>query len=349
MFDFFKILAEEPEKIRKSIFLLLKFILCSILTSCLYILIFGNYKLISMEHPIIWSELFDFIISGKVIIVAFIYLVCNTFLFDLLPIMPNHILDWILNKVTKKNPEIKDNKLIRIILERLKVINIDKEENIKIGKNFKEFYEILFSFHLNGTKAEVYEFKNSLMNQTLKTYYGFVFVFYLCIDFEKSIFLNCLIAIGFTINILFYICLHFIIFFFDTNGDDILNGLKGLNTTEQIDVFFAKNNIKYSKTDTPIKNNFSRMVYLGNKEIIIDFYYGNFRLSSRQIQRFINVTLNNDKKNILILSNQKLTTEAKKLVKENKNIISVLCYEDEIELKRKLFNQLAEKRVFKPN
>lgn len=343
MFDIFKILAEEPQKIRRSIFILLKFTLNTIAASCLYVLIFKKYDLISFEHPAIWNEIYHFIISGNIIIVFFIYLVCNFLLFDILTIIPKFLLNFISKKIFSNNPDFKDNKSIRIILNVFNVIETDKnDKKIKIGHNFEEFYDLLFSYQHKETKQEIYSFRNSLMNETLHSYFVFVFVFILFINLEKSTLLNYLIGLGLVLNSILYMLLHFAIDFFNNNGENILYGLKSLQINEQVDTFLEENHFRFSKDDSPIKNNFSKMIYINKKEILLDSFFGKYPLPSRQIQRFINVTLNNDKENIVVLSNQKLTKKAKKLLKENNKTIAVLVYENEDDINHKLYNHFVD-------
>ena len=210
MFEIVKTLAEEPAKLRKLIFFILKFILSAIVSSKLYTWVFGEFELLNLAIPQFWNELYHFILSGNVVIVFFIYLVSRFLLFDVFASIPDLILNSISKNIFSNEMDLNDNDLIRIILKSLDVITFNKQtKKVGIGENFDNFYEILNLYQHKETKDEVYSLKKSLMNETLHIYFVFVLVYSFFLEVEKSGLFTTILIIGLVINVLSYLIILF--------------------------------------------------------------------------------------------------------------------------------------------
>lgn len=108
MIETVKELIEEPEKLKKMIVLLIRLILISVFTSSLYIHIFDKYELLDIKSNMFWNELYIFFISGRALIVAFLYFTLKVILFDIIAEMGAFILRYTVKLATKKKSKFKD-------------------------------------------------------------------------------------------------------------------------------------------------------------------------------------------------------------------------------------------------
>lgn len=343
MFEIVKTLAEEPAKLRKLIFFILKFILSAIVSSKLYTWIFGEFELINLTIPEFWNELYNFILSGNVVIVFFIYLVSRFLLFDVFASIPNLILNSISKGLFSNKTDLSDNDLIRILLKSLDVITFDKQtKKIGIGESFDNFYEVLNLYQHKENKDEVYSFKNSLMNETLHIYFVFFLIYSCFLNIEKSGLFTTILIIGLVINVLIYFIIYFLIQFFNNNGKDILFGLNLLCTEKVLIEFLKDHKVLFSENEKQKGNKLSKFIVLNGEEALIDIYTGKIPITKYALERYIQQAINNNVKKLILISDKRLTTEAKELMKKNELDFDFIYFKNHLSLNNKLYNLIFD-------
>lgn len=336
MFDFVKILVEEPAKLRKFVFFVLKFILSVIVTSKFYSWIYGKYILVDFTFPEFWNELYDFILSGNILLVFFLYLVSHSLLFDVFASIASLILNSISKNLFSNKKDLNDNDLIRVILKSLEVITFDKQtKKAGIGENFDGFYLVLNSYQNNQTKEEVHSFKNSFMNETLHVYFVFVLIYFCFLEVEKANIFTTVLLIGLVINVFLYLILYFSIQFFNSNGKNILFGLNILNIEKVIVEFLNDNRVPFSENDKNLNNILSKFIIFKDKECVIDIYTGKTPITKLSMDRYLQQALKSNKKKLILVSEKRLTTKAKKCLKNNQVDIDFIYYKSTVNLNKK--------------
>lgn len=343
MFEILKTLVEEPAKLRKLVFFILKFILSAIVSSKLYSWIFGEFKLIKFTIPEFWDELYHFVFTGNILVVFFLYLVSRFLLFDVFSSIPSWFLNYISKNIFTKKADLKDNDLIRVLLKSLDVIKFDKEsKKVGVGEYFDTFYNILNLYQHKETKDEVYSFKNSLMNETLHIYFVFFLIYSCFLNIEKSGLFTTILIIGLVINVLIYFIIYFLIQFFNNNGKDILFGLNLLSTEKVLIEFLKDHKVLFSETEKQKGNKLSKFIVLNGKEAVIDIYTGKIPITKYALERYIQQAINNNVKKLILISDKRLTTEAKELMKKNELDFDFIYFKNHLSLNNKLYNLIFD-------
>lgn len=337
MFDFAKMLVEEPAKRRQFIFFVLKFILSAIVTSKFYSLIYGEYELINFTIPEFWNELYNFILSGNSVVVFFIYLVCHFLLFDVFASIPSLILNSISKGLFSNKADLKDNDFIRFLLKKLSVITFDnKTKKPGIGENFEEFYSLLNLYQNQETKQEVRSFRNSFMNETLHVYFVFVLIYFCFLELEKSGLFTIVLIIGLVINIFSYLILYFFIQFFNSNGKEIIFGLHLLSIENSIVEFLNDNRILFTENEKPLRNKLSKFIVFNDTEFVIDIYLDRIPITKSILERYVQQAIKKNIKRIVLVSDKKSSIQAKKNMKNNKIKIDFIYFKNHLALNKKL-------------
>ena len=343
MFELLKTLVEEPAKLRKLVFFILKFILSAIVSSKLYSWIFGEFKLIKLTIPEFWDELYHFVFTGNILVVFFLYLVSRFLLFDIFSSIPSWFLNYISKNIFTKKADLKDNDLIRVLLKSLDVIKFDKEtKKVGVGEYFDTFYNILNLYQHKENKDEVYSFKNSLMNETLHIYFVFFLIYSCFLNIEKSGLFTTILITGLVINILIYFIIYFLIQFFNNNGKDILFGLNLLSTEKVLIEFLKDHKVLFSENEKQIGNKLSKFIVLNGKEAVIDIYTGKRPITKYALERYIQQAINNNVKKLILISDKRLTTEAKELMKKNELDFDFIYFKNHLSLNNKLYNLIFD-------
>ena len=343
MFEILKTLVEEPAKLRKLVFFILKFILSAIVSSKLYSWIFGEFKLIKLTIPEFWDELYHFVFTGNILVVFFLYLVSRFLLFDVFSSIPSWVINYISKNIFNNKADIKDNELIRILLKSLDVIKFDKEtKKVGVGEYFDTFYNILNLYQHKETKDEVYSFKNSLMNETLHIYFVFFLIYSCFLNIEKSGLFTTILITGLVINILIYFIIYFLIQFFNNNGKDILFGLNLLSTEKVLIEFLKDHKVLFSENEKQKGNKLSKFIILNGKEAVIDIYTGKRPITKYALERYIQQAINNNVKKLILISDKRLTTEAKELMKKNELDFDFIYFKNHLSLNNKLYNLIFD-------
>lgn len=320
MIETFKILIEEPEKFKKFIVLIIRFILISIFTSLFYGYIFGTYELLDFKSNDFWNDLYHFFITGRALIVVLIYLTCKVILFDVFAELLASLLRGFVNKVTNNKSHFKDSFLIRLVLTLFGIISIDdRTKNVVLGENYEQFYDILMVYQHKEGKQEIHGIKNSLMNETLHSYFVFTILFFFFMDLTQFQLLTAIVILGLILSSLSYLSLCVIIEFFDVNGAELLFGLNLFKQEKFVTSFLNEHHIQILENkERP--NQLSKKINFKNAEYSLEFYPGKSKIMSHMVKRMINRTANNNLAGTIIITDKPISEASRKLLKKNKSI-----------------------------
>lgn len=340
MFETVRVLIEEPERLRKILVFIIKFILVSIFTSVLYIHVFGRYELLNFKDGKFWDDIYNFIISGRILTVLLFYLASKLILFDLMAEIPALILRCIVNWMIRDKTNFKDNMLIRFVLELFGVIQFDnKNKRATLGKNYEQFYEMLSVYENTDAKKEIHNIKNSLMSETLHSLFVFTVLYFSMLEVIHVPFITVLLLSGLLVSCLAYYGLTVIFEFFDINGGELLFGLSILHQEKLLTEFLKEHHIAIIEEHS---SQFSKRVKLKEGEFNIELFPVKQKIVSHMIQRLLNRTANNSLSGAFLITDKPISATAKKLLKTERNI-KVIFADSDTKLIKKLEKHFLEK------
>lgn len=342
MIETFKILIEEPEKLRKFVVFLIRFIIISIFSSVLYEHIFGEYELLDYKEQTFLADLYSFFMSGRVLIIGLIYLSCKVVIFDIATEIPASLLRGLVNITTRNKSNFKDSHVIRFVLNAFGILSIDEKANkVSLGKNYELFYDIVSIYHKKEARKDIHGIKHTLMNETLHSYFAFSFLFFFFTDFQQSHLLVALVLSGLLLSSISYYGISIIIEFFDINAAELLFGLNLFKQEKFVTSFLKEHFIRIIE-DEKRNDQLSKKISFKSAEYSLEFYPGKTKISSPMVQRIINRTANNNLAGTIIITDKPLTDTGKQLLKKNKNI-KVIYATTEKKLRSKLEEYFFEK------
>lgn len=343
MIELLKTLTEEPAKVRKFIIFCLKIILNSIVTSKLYTGFYGHYKILNWKEINLWQDIFDFFVSGQVLAVVFLFLFSKVLLFDILSELPSLILNYI-KRTNKDNLGIFNKGILRDFLLLFKVIRQDSQsKKVTIGHNFNIFYTILADFQKKSTKEEVNNLTHSFLSEIVTIYFIFLIVFYGFTDIDFNLFIDSIFILGFLFFSITYIYTYKLITFFIENDSEIFRAISTLYFEDLISKSLSKFKISFSDYKIMKDFIFLKNLTLNNQNCLLFFYGGELSLSSEGIEHCLKLKTKNELKSIFLITNSNLTDKAKKLVKENNEIFSIIDFKNDKELYKKLESNFYDK------
>lgn len=340
MFETVRVLIEEPEKLRKVVVFIIKFILISVFTSVLYIHVFGKYELLNFKDEKFWDDIYNFIITGRILTIVLFYLASKLILFDLVAEIPALILRGIVNWIIRDKSNFRDNMLIRFILELFGVIQFDsKRKRATLGKNYEQFYEMLYVYENTEAKKEIHNIKNSLMSETLHSLFVFAILYFTTLDTIHVPFITILLLSALLVSCLAYYGLTVIFEFFDINGGELLFGLSILHQEKILTEFLKEHHIEINEEHS---SQFSKRIKLKEGEYTIELFPVKQKIVSHMIQRLLNRTANNSLSGAFLITDKPMSETAKKLLKTEKKI-KVIFADNDNKLIKKLEKHFLEK------
>jgi hypothetical protein len=257
MIETIKELILEPEKIKKYFLFFVNSILSIIITSKLYIFWFGKYELILFQSITFWNDIHQFLISGRFLIVLFLFLFVkkgSDFILEALL----YLLDEIISSKTEKNStELIDNKSIKKILSFFSVIKIDEtKKTILPNKNFDSFYNFILSNNKESLISEIKDIKHSLLSELYKSFMLFTIIYFFFINVNKPLILTIFIIILIFLGTFIIIVLHYYKEIIKLHYDELLFSMKMIRQIDLTDKFIKKNNFfdKLSNDNFPPLN-----------------------------------------------------------------------------------------------
>lgn len=341
MIETVKVLIEEPEKLKKLIVLLIRFVLISVFTSLLYIHIFDKYELLNIKSGTFWNELYTFFISGNALIVALLYLTLKVVLFDIIAELGAFILRYLVVLTTRKKSHFKNTGLTRFILEFYGIIEFDEKNKVSLGHNYEQFYELLSIYQDKEAKKEIHGLKYSLMNETLHSYFVFTILFFCFMDMSHFHLLTTIVIAGLLVTCFSYFSLSVIIEFFEINGAELLFGLNLYQQEKYVSSFLKEHHILTIENEES-NDQLYKKISFNNGEYYLILYPGKTKVMSYAVQRIINRTANNNLTGSILITDKQLSKKSQKLLKANQNI-AVIYAKTEKKLRLKLENYFFEK------
>lgn len=216
-------LLEEPSKIKKIFLNLVEIILVSVITSTLYIEYFGAYDLILPTDENFLSELYEFVISGRAILVIFLYLFAKYMTAIMLIIFPLSILGFISNRFHKKLPKNKVIFMTAIMAGAMKIILLNlKTSEVHKGPKFKEYYKRLQVYTKFKIERELSDWKNSFISDVFLLYSVFVYVYFFVLELKTPWALDFTIIAVLIIFICIFTLVHIYVSFVRNHKKEIL-------------------------------------------------------------------------------------------------------------------------------
>lgn len=344
MFELFKTIIDEPSKLKKYFLFLFRFILNAVTTSKIYSHYFGVYSLLSFNKNTFTQDLYNFVIEGHIIIIIFIFLGVNFLLYNVLILIPDLILNTIIKRTNRNYKGIIEDDFIGYMLDLVGVIKRAKSgSKVSIGNNFYEFYDLLSIYQRDETKDEVHHLKKSILNEFVYTYFLFLIIIFFFITIKLPTPLIVIMILGFFVFCYFYISLYKLINIINTDGEQLLFHLHKLKIEQIVYDFLNEIKITLSESRSPVRNNFSKIIQFNDKDYIFDFYSENRPLPSYIIQKYLEITIENNMHGLIILTDNTITPKAKLLIKENREVIKIIKFNSEEVLLKKLENYFFDK------
>lgn len=337
-----KTMAEEPAKRKKVLIFYIRMVLSSIAASGIYTHFFGNYQLINFNDKNLFSLVFNFFVSGQIVVVGFLYLLCYFMLFEILSMIPPLALNYFTRGRTKKMQL--DNGIIAGHLLLFNVIKRNKAtREVTVGKNFDEYYYELLAYNESAAKVEVYNYKTSLLFEILTTYFIGVLVFYYFTVIDLPKILDWLFIVGLFFLAIFYINICYLENLFERNGLELITLLHTLKVEEIVNASLKQFGIVFSDDRKVPGEFFSKTITVNNTNKLLLYYSTRLDLSSKYINEAVRGCNQMQLTEIILLSGTDPTVKAEKLIQEHKEQLTFIKFitEDdlEVQLMKNLYDQ----------
>lgn len=341
MYELVKTLAEEPAKRKKVLIFYIRVVLSSVAATKLYIHYFGDFTLLNPYIKEFFPLAFDFFISGKVIVVGFLYVLCHFLLFEVLSMIPPLVLNYFtqgkLNKMQLDSGIIAGHLLLCGVIKRNK-----ENREVSVGKNFDEYYYELLEYEESTTRDEVHSYKTSLLFEILTTYFIGIIVFYYFTTIDLPIVLDWIFIIGFIFLVLFYINICWLINLFERNSSELITLLHTLKVEKIVNSSLKQFDVPFSDNKKNPGVFFSKTVTVNNINKLL-FYYGtNLDLGSRYIKDAIQGANQIKIPEVILLTNTSPTEKTEELIQENKEHLTVVKFTTEDDLRIQLMKNLYD-------
>lgn len=303
MYEILKELVHEPEKLKKYFIFLINTILVAIITSFIYEKLYGKYELILFAENDFWKEIYNFIISGRLIIISFIFYLVKSLITFLIEAFLD-LINYLLSRIIKnKNDNFRDNKFIRELLTLFNVVSFDSStRNIYPDKNFNDVYAFLIQNQKSKLIEDLVNIKKSLLSEVYTSFIFFSIVYYFFLTVKRPLLIDIIIIILFIIGTLLILILQHLYNFINANYDDVSFGLKIIKQVSITNFFIKENNITVtSDFEQPYLK--YKALKFNNIEYILQHYYKGNSMEKSFIKIFENNLI---KPKILLISNKKI-------------------------------------------
>jgi len=240
-----KELINEPEKTKRYFLFFVNSLLAIIITSRLYENWFGKYGLILFQSATFWEDVYQFLITGRFIIVLFLFVFvkkASDFLLESLLLGMDAIIIW---RVEKKSVNLIDKKEIPDILSFFSVVRFDKEsKKVLPGKNFDYFYNFLSGYDKEILLTEIQNIKHSLLSEIYKTFLLFAIVYFMFTNINRPILITKVIIILIILGAILILILQYYKEIIKLHYDNIWLGMKMIKQINVTDDFIRKNKFK---------------------------------------------------------------------------------------------------------
>lgn len=341
MIELVKTLAEEPAKRKKVLIFYIRMVLSSIAATSLYIHFFGRYELINFYDKNLFAVVFNFFVSGRIVVVGFLFLFCYFLLFEVLSMIPPLTL-YYFTKGKTNNLQL-DNGIIAGHLSVLGVIKRNKAtQEVTVGKNFDEYYYELLEYEDSTAKDAVHSYKSSLLFEILTTYFIGIIVFYYFTPIDLPMVLDWVFITGLVFLVFFYINTCWLVNLFERNSSELINLLHTLKIEEIVNSSLKKFSIAYSDNKKNPGQFFSKTITVNNTNKLLLYYGTNLDLGSHYIGNAIQGANQMKISEVILLSSTNPTAKAENLIQENRRQLTVVKFETEEDLRKQLIKYLYD-------
>lgn len=304
MFEIFKELIHEPEKFKKYILFIVNILLTSIITSYFFENLYGKYDLILFSDTDFWKQIFNFIISGKVIIISFLFFIVKNGISKTIQLVLEYLNKKIVKFFDKEN--LKDNNLIREILSYNRVLKFDKNRRyVYPDKNFDEIYSFLENSNKTTLLNDINNYKKSLLFEMYLTFIYFTIVYYMFISLYKPFIFDLIIIIVWIIGTFFMLLLQYMSELINKNYDELIFNLKLVKQVDITDSFIRENKLKILDNSNDFMLKHKSIVF--NNNIYFIHHYSN---NNSYLKNLIDSYENNEQKaKILVLTSKNTPLE----------------------------------------
>lgn len=323
MIEIIKALLEEPEKLKKYGLYLARVILNLIFASKLFIWIIGNYHFIDIESLGAWGE---FVLSGRILVCCFLYLISDVILFQALLSIPDLGLDLLFKSAYYDNSKRTDRKFIEWVLQKTQVITIDKEsKKVFPGKNIGTLYGLLKVFRNEESLDLILKFKRSVINEILHTYCVFLIIYFWVIDFPHYDFVSRAILIGLVFILFFCFGLLWLMDFMYKNSEKLFFDVQLIINEHEVSSCLLSHGF-FSSIER--KRKYEKYDHYDNEKSIYVIKYGNRPISSSLIQEFERKYIT-QKTRVILISNSGITKNASIYLDKLKAELLIINLDDE--------------------
>lgn len=315
-------LIEEPEKRKMYLVFAIKMIFSGMLTSYLYNKFVGKYFLLNPLSDTFYTDLYNFVFSGRILIVFLLFICSSVALFIILTKIISSLIRLVYRERMGKK-ELKDATLVRIVLNLTGAVKIDRKKNtIGRGKDFDSFYEMMALYRKKSFKKAIKNFKNSLMTEIMHLYFIFVILYYTIMDFSPNKFLNAMIISAGIVLLYFHVTLQSLTRFLDVNENELLRMIQMLKAEEYVGEILEQNYISLAATEKSYLSPFAKTIETVNDKIYIDFYAGHIPITIDMEEKMIKTKEKHGWSDILIINCSEFRKDAAEYSNSNVSVIS---------------------------
>lgn len=335
--DFIKLLLDEPSKLKKLIIVLSRIALSVVFAGWLYIKILSKFTVFDILDFRQWSE---FIFSGRVLVVGFIYLISYFILFYILEGLLAPLVIWFLKPSPVKRIDKIEGKIIGWVLRKGKLLDIDGEaKKIRLMENSDSLYEIATAFSKKETKDEMKSFQHSLINEIFFTYAAFVLLYFgILHDLPHTKGLTALLLICLVIFLLAYGGIGTLLELIYKISPDLVRMVNNAKHQEFFEKCFKDN--RFSLYEPENKYDQHKVFYWDGAEIAVLLATEVRRIKKYMAESEVSYA-NENNKTIWLFTNRPIHDEAQQVFNQNSEKVLLITFDSQEELAEKVKEKLA--------
>ncbi|WP_299547415.1 hypothetical protein [Seonamhaeicola sp.] len=210
MTEFLKLLIEKPENLRRHVINFLKIILSLIIATRIYSYLFGEFEPILIGDKNFWRDIYEFILSGKVLIVITVFLFSRLVILEFISMFTFYLVHLIPKLFSSKKGSVLEKDGFRLLFKVLGILKIEKG-NHKIpepGRNFHIALEVARSNAKSDLHEAVFEIKRTNIFESFNLYIGFTLVYFLLLTPLNHPTITIILIIGIIVLFLFLLAVE---------------------------------------------------------------------------------------------------------------------------------------------
>ena len=330
--EFIKMLLEEPSKLKKLIIIIARILLSIILASWFYSKIISPYTVFDIFNFKNWA---DFITTGRILIVGFMYLFSYFLLFYLLESILGPLTIYLLKPKPVKHIDKMGGRTMARFLRIYHLLDIDyKEKKIRLMENSDTLYQITTLLINEEAKKEIKSFQHSLINEIFFTYAAFLIIYFSILTTQPH-------PTGLTILLL--VCLVLFLLLYGAIGSFLELMYKASpDLIIAVDIARIEESMENSLRESGIflripenGNHKYKLFYYEGKEFAIVLVADKRKINKHRIEDSLRFSAEQNKK-VWIVTNRPIDNDAKQLIDEHPNNIMVTSFDQREELANKI-------------